>query len=464
MGSIAVDYTSPIRKLDPLAIGMDISGSGSPDSFANDVVEQKKIQTLGIQFMRMDLKYSSPGDPSSRIVCGGNGCDKRWTGDQWVQAIRSIGAEPLVIVPYDAVEAANMVRHFNRDTGHYVRFWVVGNEPDQGDLSAERYSAVFNQDYDAMKAVDPTIKIGGGTTAWYDEPFLQTFLQNSGNRVDFVDFHGYAQKGDVAGDYTTLFQKAEGYGKSIDALRTLIQELVPARASQISIEVGEWELNWGGDAQNNINFHAVWAASVLGHILYAGGRSLFYADKGNAIYGQPHTITDPYGHVVTTRVDDTNPAYHGIGMFTGEGLFQRFGDVVLKTSTALPTLEVYASDHPKTIIVINTDPSMSQAATITLRGLTSGSIQVWRKDESVLFPDPPRPLGRRSFQQGTFSYQFPPFSITSFAVTPTAASSPGIIQRSALAADAVCALRLFFWLIGLPRFPARMSKKRLVGN
>src|SRR5438128_8901527 len=117
--NIAVDYTSPIRKLDPIAIGMNVSGYGYPNVFANDPVEQQKLKTLGIKYMRMDLKYSAPGDPTSKIVCAAEGCDTRWTGDQWVQAIKAIGAQPLIIVHYSAVDAANMVKHFNKDTNNY---------------------------------------------------------------------------------------------------------------------------------------------------------------------------------------------------------------------------------------------------------------------------------------------------------------------------------------------------------
>ncbi len=424
LGNSIIDYTSPISKLDPIAIGMDLSGYGYPDVFANDQIEQQKLKTLGIKYMRMDLKYSTPGDPTSKTVCGANGCDTRWTGDQWVQAIKAIGAQPLIIVPYSAIDAANMVKHFNKDTNNYVQYWIVGNEPDRAGISADTYSTNFNQDYDAMKAIDPTITIGGGATAWYDAPFLQTFLQQSGSRVDFVDFHGYAQEGNVPGDYTTLFQIAAGYGNSINNLRSLIQQIVPARASQISIEVGEWELNWAGTAQDNINFHSVWAASVLGNILKAGGWSLFYADKGNAIYGSQHTIIDPYGHVVKINVDDTNPAYHGIGMFTGEGLFRGFGNTMVGASTTLPNVEVFASDKPKNIVVINKDQSVTQTATFSLNGVASGTIDVWRKDESVLFPNPPLKLGTLPLENGTFSYQLTPFSVTAFVLNTASQTSP----------------------------------------
>jgi len=417
-GNISIDYTSPIRKIDPIAIGMDVSGYGYPNVFANDQVEQQKLKTLGIKYMRMDLKYSTPGNPTSQIVCGGDGCDTRWTGDQWVQAIKAIGAQPLIIVSYSAVDAANMVKHFNKDTNNYIHYWIVGNEPDKAGISADTYSTNFNKDYDAMKAIDPTIKIGGGTTAWYDAAFLQTFLRQSGSRVDFVDFHWYAQEGNVPGDFTALFQIAAAYGNNINNLRSLIQQIVPARASQIGIEVGEWELNWAGTAQDTINFHALWAASVLGNILKAGGWSLFYADKGNAnaLYGNPQTFTDPYGHVVDIHPDDTDAAYHGIGMYTGEELFRGFGNTMVRASTPLPNVEVFASDNPKNIVVINTDQSVTQTATFSLNGVASGTIDVWRKDESVLFPNPPIKLATISLENGTFSYQLPPFSVTTFVL------------------------------------------------
>ncbi len=45
-GNISIDYTSPIRKIDPIAIGMDVSGYGYPNVFANDQVEQQKLKTL----------------------------------------------------------------------------------------------------------------------------------------------------------------------------------------------------------------------------------------------------------------------------------------------------------------------------------------------------------------------------------------------------------------------------------
>lgn len=409
-----IDYSSPIQKLDPIALGMDVSGFYYPNSFANDRLEQRRLKALGLKYMRVTLHYSIPGDTTSKIICTENGCDGRWSGDQWIQAIKGIGAEPVIVVPYDLNDAAGIVRHFNNDTHNSVHYWIIGNEPDLNDVSVDTYSERFKQDYDAMKAVDFSIKIGGGATAWYDREFLQAFLQQAGSRVDFVDFHGYPQQGNVAGDYAALFRYAAGYSSNLRDLRSLIQTIVPARSSQIGIEVGEWELNWGGSAQNNTNFHGLWAASVVGHILEAGGHSLFYADKGNALYGFPHTVTDSSGRVITIKLDDTNAAYHGIGMFTGEGLFQEFGNTMVNATTTLPDVDVFASDHAKNIVVINKNPSSSQTARIFLRGVTSGTVDVWRKDETIPFPDPPKKLGTLIIHNGFLVYPLTPFSMTTF--------------------------------------------------
>ncbi len=79
-------------------------------------------------------------------------------------------------------------------------------------------------------------------------------------------------------------------------------------------------------------------------------------------------------------------------------------------------VEVFASDNPKNIVVINTDQSVTQTATFSLNGVASGTIDVWRKDESVLFPNPPIKLATIPLENGTFSYQLPPFSVTTFVL------------------------------------------------
>jgi len=140
---------------------------------------------------------------------------------------------------------------------------------------------------------------------------------------------------------------------------------------------------------------------------------LFYADKGNALVQTAGT----YGNV-SCKVDDTRAGYHGVGFFTGESLFRGFGTVLVPVNiTNLKNIEVYASNNPQNIIVINIDQTVSQDnVVINVKGVTSGTVQVWRKDESVVYINPPVQLPNLTLTNGSFTYKFPPWSVTVFLI------------------------------------------------
>ncbi|WP_158628713.1 glycosyl hydrolase [Dyella choica] len=415
--NISVNYASVVRTLDPLAVGgADESAYGAPYVLVNDTLQQNRLQLLGVPYMRINLKYSTPGNPNSRIVCGAAGCDSRWSGDDWVNHIKAIGAEPVVEDPTNPSDLPNLVKHFNVDTNNVVHRWLGGiNEPNIHGQNAATYSAAFNVTYDAMKKVDQTILIGGPTIAWYDSGYLQTFLNVSGSRVDFLDFHGYAQ-GSTQHSYGVLFGKAQAYETDILDLYKRIQATVPSRASAISIEVGEWDLDYIGHLLQYTPFETAWGASAMGHILKAGGIGMLYADKGNLLLKTGAEV--PNG-----KMDDPTSMYHALGMYTGEGLFPRFGTKLVQSTTSLPNVEVYASDNPKNIVVINKDPSLYQAASIALNGVDAGTAVVWRRDQSSSSSANPVNLGSVNIVNGTFSYSLPPFSVTTFVIEPSSTSA-----------------------------------------
>ncbi len=409
-GNIQVDYTSPLRTINSLAFGLDETTYDARRYLANDQLEQQRIKALHIKSMRLSLKYQRSGDPTSGIICEANGCDPIISGDKWLSAIRAVGADPIIIVPFNAIDAANLVKHFNKDTNNYVSRWIVYNEPNNQGVTAERYSRDFNTIYDAMKAVDPTIKIGGPALSFLDTQFLQTFLAISGSKVDFIDFHQYAE-GAAPKDTSTLLSSTNLYEDNINSIRDMVLTTVPARASAIDIQIGEWYVNdMPGDTNIYQSFGTIWIASALGHILRAGGLSYPYGTKNNFLFGDPNSL---HGAVL----DDPMPAYEGYGMFTGEGLFPSFGSILVSTNTTLPNIEVYASDQPRNIVVINKDPSVVWTnATFSLGGLTAGNVEVWRKDSSMNPYTAPRELGSVKIVDDVFAYTIPAYSVTTFVI------------------------------------------------
>ena len=100
--------------------------------------------------------------------------------------------------------AAEVVRHTNIEHKAGIRYWEIWNEPDAShwfgaDWGGDppHYSALFNAAVKAMKAVDPTIKVGtggiadpyGGSLKTWWEPCLRDGGVNK--TLDFVCLHGY---------------------------------------------------------------------------------------------------------------------------------------------------------------------------------------------------------------------------------------------------------------------------------
>lgn len=429
--NITVDYSSS-TSLNAQTVGMAETGYGDNGlDITNDFAELGTVSALNLGSMRMDLHWSTPGNYTSQIWCGGEGCHHGATGDEWISSIKAAGAIPIVITcrtscPNPVADAVAMVKHFNWTNGqvdttkpNYVRYWLFGNEPDINNCNAACYSTAFNPVADAMHNTDPAIKIGGPTNAFFDHNYIQSFLNSSGTRADFIDFHGYPQQGCSAcavKTYAEHFDWAAGTGNDITDTWQMINATVPGRAAGMFVTLGEWSLNWDGDRQMSTNFFTVWTADVVGQVMKHGGRSMYYGTKCNALKCSTGSETDDQGHTVTLQTDDPKPAYRGLGMFTGAGQFRPFGTKLVAASTSLPNVDVFASDNSKNIVVVNKG-SAAQDGVFDLSGVTSGTVDVWQKNQNVLFTQPPAHLADETVDHnGEFFATLPPLSVTTFVV------------------------------------------------
>ncbi|HEX5201746.1 MAG TPA: alpha-L-arabinofuranosidase, partial [Actinoplanes sp.] len=100
--------------------------------------------------------------------------------DTFMASVRRTGAEPMIIANYGtgtAAEAAGWVRYANVTKKYGAKYWTIGNEnygnghygssweaDDHADKSPAQYAAEVVAYADAMKAVDPTIKVGAVLT------------------------------------------------------------------------------------------------------------------------------------------------------------------------------------------------------------------------------------------------------------------------------------------------------------
>ena len=231
---------------------------------------------------------------------------------------------------------------------------MIGNEPDVANQeTATTYSEHFNTLYDAMKHVDPSILIGGPATLGFDQPFIQTFLDNSASRVDFVDFHFYPGRETAA----QLLAELPQMSTDLATLRNMINHAAPGRASNIGIHVGEW--NFSADPVTlgqfaYSGFASVLDADLLGRILAGGADSLAWGSKNgpmSLVYG------DGTGAPAGYTSDTPMPLYEAIGMFTGAGRFPHFGTTMVAATSVLPDVDAFASSSPDEIVLVNKGPT-----------------------------------------------------------------------------------------------------------
>ena len=182
--------------------------------------------------------------------------------DEFMAFCRAAGAEPILVVNLEAclvhedldsgaTEAAEWVRHCNRERGYHVRWWEIGNETylyspgkhKRVPVPAALYAEAFVRFSAAMKAVDPTIRTGAigplrpGRVVSLgersdDEAWWPTVVSASGEGLDFVVVHEY---------HPAPFSRRTPRAQAIRDLRSFLAEHVPGR--HVPIALTEWNLN-----------------------------------------------------------------------------------------------------------------------------------------------------------------------------------------------------------------------------
>ena len=389
--TVSVDFTQPIRTISATDFGIGITGYGEGSYITNDTKHQDRLRALGVGRMRIELHYQEPGNHDSPIVCGGYQCATEVSGDAWITAIRNLGAEPVVILQVDGRQSAEVNRgdavalykHFAA-TGKPVQRFILGNElncactPDKPEMTAAEYSSRFNLISDALRAENPAVKLGGPATAWDDHDYIRTFLQGSGSRVDFLDYHDYGNGFDEITDEALLGSVIRDYETDLKEVSALAESVL---GRKIDLQIGEFNSDFNDpDGHRTLtHFNTLWGAAALGQILHAGASAYQYGDKNGQL-----GLTSTNGEGGIPRSEPL-PMYHGIGMYTGEGLFRPFGKTIVQASANNDKLHVFASDQSKNVVLVNVGADPIEAG-LALTGLTAGTAAIWQSTSDAWTP------------------------------------------------------------------------------
>src|SRR3954471_9567411 len=249
--NVSVDASRSLASIPSAAFGMNVAVY---DGYMNDSPVPGLLKGAGIGAVRY------PGGSYADIyhwktnTADGGYVAPNTDFDTYMGTVRAAGAQPVVIANYGSgtpQEAADWVRYANVTKGYGAKYWEIGNEvygngeygsswenDTHASKSATTYAQNLLQYATAMKAADPTVKIGAVLTtpgSWPDgitgpgdsADWNHTVMSIAGSKIDFVVVHWYPG-GDNPADLLTKPQAQIG---SITAtLRSLIDQYAGANA------------------------------------------------------------------------------------------------------------------------------------------------------------------------------------------------------------------------------------------
>ncbi|SET90759.1 cellulose binding domain-containing protein [Nonomuraea wenchangensis] len=324
--------------------------------------------------------------------------------DTFMRGVRRTGAQAMVTANYGtgtAAEAAAWVRQANVTKGYGIKYWEIGNEnygnghygsaweaDDHADKSPAEYARHVVAYADAMKAVDPTIKIGAVLTTpanWPDAivgegddgSWNKVVLSAAGSKIDFVILHWYPGALDRAGHVPDM----------IRLTREQLAKYAGAGADRIGIAMTEFNT---GTSSNGTNTQpgALAAADAYATLLANG---VFTVDWWN-VHNGIGTVTEVEGHTDygdfgllssgTCTADGSvcEPAlntpfapYYALQMVSK---FARPGDQFVRAATDQPKVTAHAARRPNgdlAVMLVNASSDTSYPVTIGYAGYRPAS-------------------------------------------------------------------------------------------
>ncbi len=367
--------------------------------------------------------------------------------DTFMGGVRRAGAQPIVTANYGtgtAEEAAAWVRYANIEKGYGVKYWEIGNEnygnghygsnweADHHPDKSPAYYATLVRDYAvAMKAVDPTIKIGAVLTTPGDWPdgitgagdagsWNEVVLSIAGPVVDFGIIHWYPS-GDTAAQVLT---RTDRVAQQIALVREQSRRLA---GKDLGIALTEVNTSYGRNTQPG----ALFAADAYATMLEQGVFTVDWWNVHNGI-GQVREIAghpdyDDFGLLSSggCTADGTvcQPAhntpfapYHAISMMSR---FARPGDQLVTAATNDPLIRSHAARRPDgglTVMLINQDPDAARTVNLELAGYTAAATAT-----VLTFANGDSGIATTTGSSSTAT--LPPYSITTLVLRPAGSTT-----------------------------------------
>jgi hypothetical protein len=180
---------------------------------------------------------------------------------------------------------ADLVRIVNVDLKKGVKYWEITNEKDgvYGNNMAE-LGRIHNRVAQAMKKVDPTIKVGGPAfTSVYPSDRIDSFLTTAASSIDFISYHSYSS-GSKTDTPKQLWNSAAGLGNHTLQIK---QSLAKYPTRSIETFHNEFNISYAPPDERMTNqISAVYDALALISITNSGATGSMAWNESDGWYGK----------------------------------------------------------------------------------------------------------------------------------------------------------------------------------
>ncbi|HEX8658887.1 MAG TPA: hypothetical protein VF690_15185, partial [Hymenobacter sp.] len=376
--------------------------------------------------------------------------------DKFMTDCRAVGGEPVIVVAFDgmykpaaagaasltysqALETAKAwVNYANKVKGYNVKYWSLGNETWNTDSYAgnnpgyTQYGTDVATFAQAMKAIDPTIKIGINGNSASD---FNLALAECAAYVDFLDVHTYPCYGFK--EYSSYADTNISPTGIVDVAQAAINALPNAadrsrifiamtEISALAYTTGDW------DKANAVN-HGLANFDLLAQL--ANDSRVKFTQFWNTRWVE-NNDAQPHPHDALDKSNNLNASGKALAV-----LFNNVFDKMVSTSStaSVRTFATYDSSTDALTVFLLNKSQAAATTTLTLQNYTADpTVAKWVYKGSSVSDVNPTYAQQAGATAGsnTVSLELDPASITVLKLTGTiAAPSPNLVQNPGFEAD-----------------------------
>lgn len=172
--------STPTAQASPLLFGTNLGLFTVNDQVVTSTATRALMQQIHIRIVRVPMRTKLPNDIEIQAV----------------QAVKSIGAIPLIVLtgvrnPNALADDTRMIQGVNSVFGSSLVYYEFGNEDDWNGVTITRYTDGWNTLIPQFKRLALNGKFIGPVSYEYNHDNLTTFLQGANPRPDVISWHEY---------------------------------------------------------------------------------------------------------------------------------------------------------------------------------------------------------------------------------------------------------------------------------